>query len=165
MSYDIQITRQSLNALFDLKGASAAIESWAGNALPNLPDQPNSRTEKEAVELYHIGRDHWIARAPVGQEEALEARLKPNDCPADVSIVRISDTLTFFRVTGSQAGEVMAIACPLDLHDSQFGDDTVTYTDLFGLKALVMRCKDGYELAIEQSFGDMVEDYLARATA
>ncbi len=165
MSYDVKIAREGLSALFDLKGSSTAIKAWVGDALPKLPERPNTRTARDTVELYYIGQNHWIARAPLDREAALGAQLGPADCPADISIVRVSDTLTFFRITGPQAAEVMAIACPLDLHDTAFGPDAVTYSELFGLKALVMRCEGGFEFAVEQSFGDMIEDYLARATA
>lgn len=165
MSYDVTIQRCDLTALFDLKGASGAIQNWVGDALPPLPDRPNTRSDKNEIDLFYIGRDHWIARAPLSQEGVLEAQLKPTNCPPDISIVRVSDTLTFFRLIGAEAPEVMAIACPLDLHDTVFGTDAVTYTEVFGLKALVLWCADGFEFAVEQSFSDMVEDYLARAKA
>ncbi|MGI9367469.1 MAG: sarcosine oxidase subunit gamma [Ruegeria sp.] len=165
MSYDVTIERCGLKALFDLKGAPEAVSQWAGDALPSLPLRPNCRTEKDGIELFHIGRDHCITRASLAQEDAMEARLKPTDCPPDISIVRVSDTMTFFRIVGPDAGQVMSIACPMDLHDSVFRTDAVSYTEVFGLKALVMRCQDGIEFAVEQSFADMVEDYLIRATA
>jgi len=165
MSYDVTFQRCGLTALFDLKGAANAVGAWVGDALPEFPDRPNHRTEKQGAELFFIGRDHWIARAPLAQEEALDTRLSPTACPADISIVRVSDTMTFFRVTGPDAAEIMAIACPLDLHDSVFAPDAVTYTEVFGLKALVMRYQDGFEFAVEQSFADMIEDYVARAMA
>ena len=165
MSYDVQFARQSLSALFDLKGQPEAIESWVKDLLPSLPKQPNTRIGQEGAELYHVGRNHWIVRTGLNREQEYEERLKPADCPEDISIVRISDTLTFFRVAGPEAADVMAIACPLDLNETIFGPDDVTYSEVFGLKALVTRCDGGFELAVEQSFGDMIEDYLARATA
>ena len=165
MSYDVQIKRQNLNALFDLKGSSGAVQNWIGDALPSLPNRPNTRANKGTTELYYIGRDHWFVRAPLEAEEMLQAQFKPADCPADISIVRVSDTMTFFSVTGPEASEIMSIACPLDLHDTVFVDHAVTYSEVFGLKALVMRCNGGFEFAVERSFGDMVEDYLARAMA
>ncbi len=162
MSYDVKIERQTLNALFDLKGDPEVVQNWVETSLPS---RPNTRAMQEAFEVYYIGRNHWIVRASLELEEVLEAQLKPTDCPADISIVRVSDTLTFFRVTGPQAADVMAIACPLDLHVTAFDDDAVTYSEVFGLKALVMRCEGGFEFGVEQSFGDMVQDYLTRATA
>ncbi|WP_372574810.1 sarcosine oxidase subunit gamma [Ruegeria jejuensis] len=163
MRYDVTLQRCGLNAVFDLKGAADALRNWVGGTLPPFPEYPNTRTARGGVELYHIGRDHWFARAPLAQEEVLEAQLQPASCPAEISIVRVSDTLSFFRVTGPDASQVMAIACPLDLHESVFGADAVTYSELFGLKALVLRCAGGFECAVEQSFGDMVEDYLTRS--
>lgn len=165
MSYDVQIARLGLNAVFDLKGSADTLRNWADDALPVFPGQPNTRTAQDGVELYHIGRDHWLVRANLNLEKALIGQLQPTACPDDVSIVQVSDTLTFFRVTGPQAYDVIAIACPLDLHETVFAQDAVTYTELFGLKALVMRCDSGFEFAVEQSFGDMIEDYLARAVA
>lgn len=163
MSYDVTFQRCGMSALFDLKGAADAVRGWVGDALPNFPDRPNHRTEKDGKELYFIGRDRWLARAPLDEEKALGARLKPTDCPADISIVRVSDTLTFFRVTGPDANQIMAIACPMDLHDSVFDAKAVTYTEVFNLKALVMRCQDGFEFAVEQSFADMIDEYLSHA--
>ncbi|MCL6285425.1 sarcosine oxidase subunit gamma [Ruegeria sp. 2012CJ41-6] len=164
MSYDVTFQRRGLDALFDLKGRAGAIRGWAGDTLPQLPDRPNTRSSGGEVEVYYVGCDHWLARAPLDQEEMLEAQLQPATCPVEISIVRVSDTLSFFRVTGPDAPEVMAIACPLDLHEAAFAVDAVTYTEMFGLKALVLRCTGGFEFAVEQSFGDMVEDYLTRAT-
>ncbi len=164
MSYDVQIARLGIDAVFDLKGTSDAMGAWIKDTLPAFPARPNTRTERDGVALYYIGRNHWLARAPLDAEERLEQSLKPAGCPADISIVRVSDTLTLFRVTGPDATEVMAIACPLDLHDTVFAQDAVTYSELFGLKALVMRCEGGFECAVDQSFGDMVGDYLTRAT-
>ena len=165
MSYQVNIKRHGLWALFDLKGQGDQIENWAGGSLPALPDRPNSLTTQGDLELFYIGRDHWILRAPIEREDSLNDALKPEACPAEISIVRISDTLTFFSVTGRDMVDVMAIASPLDLHPSVFPPDCVTYSEVFGLKALVLRCDGGFEFAVEQSFGNMVEDYLSRATA
>ncbi len=163
MGYDVNLERLEISALFDLKGQPGALAEWAGDHLPPFPKRPNSLTEKNGNTLAYIGRDHWILRADIEQEEALIAALKPESAPPDISIVRISDTLTFFQVTGPDADQIMAIACPLDLHPSVFSKDAVTYSEVFSLKALVQRIDGGFEFAVEQSFGNMVDDYLDRA--
>ncbi|MBE1285205.1 MAG: sarcosine oxidase subunit gamma [Rhodobacteraceae bacterium] len=163
MPYDARYTRQGLSALFDLKGAMPDVRSWCGEAVPDFPATPNTRTEKDGRSLWFIGPNHWILRAPIEEEGHLDADLRPTEAPAEVSVVRISDTLTFFSVEGADAAQVMAVACPLDLHPSVFGPDAVTYTEVFGLKALVMQKGAGFEFAVEQSFGDMIDDYLTRA--
>lgn len=163
MNYDVTITRSGMNAIFDLKGKSNAVASWIKGAAPALPEGPNSKSVDGDIAVYAIGRDHWILRAPIEQEDALREALKPETCPSDISIVRISDALTFFRVTGPEATEVMSIACTIDLHPSVFGWDMVTNTECFGQKVLLQRVEDGFEFAVEQSYGNMMQDYLARA--
>ncbi len=165
MRYDVKCTRGGLSALFDLKGSQADLWGWAGDHLPPMPERPNTLTRTGGRSLYHIGPGHLILRADIADEETLERALAPAAAPPQVSIVRVSDTLTFFTVTGSDADQVMAIACPLDLHPAVFGDGAVSFTEAFGLKALVLRCAGGFECAVEQSYGDMMQDYLSRATA
>ena len=164
MSYDVEIERCGLNALFDLKGASDAVSKWVEGKIPPLPDSPNSKSSDGDMDVYSIGRDHWILRASVEHEQDLADSLKPESCPADISIVRISDTLTFFRVTGPDVTEVMSIICSIDLHPSMFGADMVTNTECFGQKAMLQRFEDGFEFAVEQSYGNYIADCLKRAT-
>ncbi|WP_424830322.1 sarcosine oxidase subunit gamma [Ruegeria sp.] len=165
MSYDVDIARTGMAALFDLKGVPEPLEAWLIGTMPALPRRPNSKFSGDGVDLLYIGPNHWLIRAPLDQEQSLSDRLKPETCPPDISIVRVSDTQVFFRVVGPQASDIMAIACPLDLHLASFGPQDVTFTEIFGLKALVQRCEGGFEFAVEQSFADMVEDYLSRANA
>ena len=114
--------------------------------------------------MLHRSKQVALARS-IGPEEALETELRPTDAPPEISIVKVSDTLTFFRVTGPDAAQVLSIGCPLDTHPDVFGPDAVSYTEFFGLKALLLRCEGGFDCAVEQSFGDMIEDYLSRAVA
>lgn len=162
MPYDVTFTRLETQALYDLKGPRAALLNWAGEALPPFPEKPNSKAGAAGMDLMFIGSDHWILRADLTTEVALETALRPSEAPPEISIVKISDTLAFFRITGPDAGEVMAVACPMDLHGTRFGPEAVSFTEAFGLKALVTRCEGGFDLGVEQSFGPMVTDYLSR---
>lgn len=165
MPYDVHSTRLPIFALFDLKGTPDALTQWS-DALPPMPPEPNTLTRSEdGAELLHIGPGKYLLRADIGQEDALQKTLRPEEAPPEVSITRVSDTLTFFRITGSDAAQVAAIGCPLDLHESNFGGNAVTYSEFFGIKALVLRCEGGFDIAVEQSFGDMIADYLERAVA
>jgi len=164
MPYDVTFDRLETQALFDLKGPPAALRDWAGDTLPPFPDRPNSSTEAGGVVLMFIGPDHWMLRADLTREVALEATLRPAEAPPEISIVRVSDTLAFFRIIGPEAADILAIACPMDLHESRFGPDATSFTQAFGLKALVTRCDGGFEVGVDQSFGPMMLDYLTRAT-
>lgn len=163
MPYDAQFIQSGTSAIFDLKGPADALLSWAGDTLPPFPNHPNSRTVKNGTSLCFTGPDHWLLLADLTQETGLDAALRPAQAPPEISIVRMSDTLAWFRITGPQASEVMSIGCPLDLHDSQFAPDSATFTEFFGLRALVLRCRGGFDVAVDQSHAAMTADYLNRA--
>lgn len=165
MAYHAEIQRLGAMALFDLKGSEADLSEWCGDALPPFPASPNTSTENNGATLLHIGRQHWLLVADLSRETVLEAQLKPTEAPPEISIVRVSDTQCFFRITGADADQILSIASPLDVHPTVFPENGSSFTEAFGLKALVLRCPDGFLLAVEQSFGDMLDDYLSRATA
>ena len=163
MGYAAEISRIGAMTLFDLKGEQKAVAGWAGEALPSFPSVPNTSASKDDMDLLFLGPDHWLLRAPLDREAELDIALRPTDAPSNISIVRISDTQTFFSITGPDAEQIISIASPLDVHPSVFPENGATLTEAFGLKALIMRKSDRFWLAVEQSFGDMIEDYLNRA--
>ncbi len=164
MPYDVTIDRLPIFSLFDLKGPTDDLANWAAD-LPDFPQVANTRTQGNGVDLCFIGPNRWLLCADIKSEDTLITALRPAEAPPEISIVRVSDTLAFFRITGPDAAQVMSIGCPLDLHQNAFGTDAVSYTEFFGLKALVMRCDGGFDCAVEQSFGNMIADYLSRAMA
>ena len=159
MAYDVTVKRVELRTVFDLKGEQRAVEAWIGKLGPKFPEDPNTKSVAGSVELLWIGPEHWLLRAPLSEEASILERPVPDE----VSVAHVSDTLASYVIAGPDANEIMAIACPLDLNAESFPDNGATYTEAFGLKALVCRCDGGYELSVERSFGDMLEDYLSRA--
>jgi sarcosine oxidase subunit gamma len=165
MSYNANITQQKTGALFDIKGMQSKVKKFVGTSLPNFPKSVNTASVKDDISLLHIGSNHWLLRAPLDQEPALTEILRPNDAPADLSIILVSDTLSFFSVIGLDADQVINIASPLDIHPQAFPETGATFTEIFGLKGLIIRQKDGFSIAVEQSYGDMINDYLSRVMA
>ena len=165
MSYEVNIERSGIRAAIDLQGDSARIAEWAGAALPGFPQQANSASCRDGIYLCWIAARRWLLLAPLERENELLQLAPPGNAPVDISAVLVSDSLAFFTITGRDAAQIIAIASPLDTHDSVFAENAVTYTEAFGLKALLRRIPDGFELAVESSFADLLDDYLARATA
>ena len=164
MIYDVRIERLEISALFDLQGARADLAAWADEALSLWPDVPNSRVETEGRQLCWLGAEHWLLRAPVSDEDDLLTVLRPSAAPDDISIVLISDSLAFWRITGPEADQIIAIASPLNIHPMQFGDAAATWTEAFGQRALILRVPGGFEMAFERSYAAMVDDYFTRIT-
>ena len=160
MGYDIKIEKKILHALFDIKGSIKDVNSYLEDQIGSFPIEPNSFIKHKNLKILYIGSEHWIIQAPIEEEESLLRLLAPNNCPSSLSIVLISDTLTFFKINGANADDIMSIASPLNFNMDVFARNSVTFSEFFGLKALIMREGDGYLFGIDQSFGDMICDYI-----
>ena len=163
MTYDAAIRRLEISALFDLKGKAGDFSDLLAKLGLAFPDHPNTSTRSGGRELYWIGPGHWLLRAPLQHEDGLRKALGPASLTGEANVVLISDSLAIFEIFGPDAGRILAIASPLDTHASVFADNAVTWTEAFGLKALVIRRANGFELAVDRSFGVMLADCLSRA--
>ena len=161
MAYDLTVTGPQTFALFDLRGAPAALDRLAADALPPWPVRPCSLSRQGERVLMWLGPDRWLLLAPLAEEDRLEAALC-QDHSAGAGITLVSDTLGFFTLSGRDAGVAMAIACPLDLHPDAFGPDAAALTDAFGVRALVLRAGAGWLLAVEPALSGHVAAQLAQ---
>ena len=100
--------------------------------------------------------------APAEKENQLLDTLAPHDPAMDCRIVLVSDAYTFFTVTGNQADEILAIASPLDIRLINFPENAATYSELFGIGGLIMRRQNGYLIAVERSYTDMIAIYFKK---
>lgn len=162
MAYDAHIERLGHFAIIDLKGKCDALAAWKGTHLPPFPDRPNTAAGADGLDLCWIGIDHWLLLGPLDREENLLQTIDPTSAPADISAVLVSDTLAFFSIAGPDAEQIMAIVSPLDISLQSFPPNGVTYSEAFGLKALIIRRQEGFELAVERSYGDMAQNVFAR---
>ena len=165
MNYDVKITREKISALFDLKGGLSDVQKYLKTSFKSFPKAPNTFVCEDNWKLMYVGEGHWILKAPIEDEEHLISILKPEDSPSSISIVLISDTLTFFSIIGPNASDIMSIATPLNINASEFLEENTTFGEVFGLKALISRVENGFQFAVDRSFGDMVADYLNKTLA
>ena len=159
MGYQISIERQTLKAVFDIKGLSQAVASRLSALGLVLPSEKNTASTADDITLCWIGNDHWILLAPTEMETRLQTTLAPDDPALDCRVVLVSDVFTFFTITGPQSNDIMAIASPLDTRQKAFPDNGATFSELFGIRALILRQPDGFTVAVEQSYADMVAAY------
>ena len=165
MGYDVQIRQLETNAVIDLQGPAPAIKKWLKTGLPGFPELPNSASISDGLSLYWIAPERWLLRSVIDNEDRMLDMTRPASAPIDISVVLVSDTLRFFEIVGPDAGEIISTACSMDHHLSTFPQNGVSYTNIFGIKGLLIRIENGFEIAVESSYADMVEDYLARATS
>ena len=163
MAYEVNIRANISHALFDLKGEKQALMNWLPEIADSFPRRANSFSVLGRKMLYWIGPAHWILRGPLSEEADLHEMLRTEAAPVNISLVLVSDALRFFEISGPDTLQLVAIASPLDTHPTVFPVNSATYTEAFGLKALISHTDSGYEIAVDRSFATMTEDYLMRA--
>jgi len=161
MIYNCHLESLDLQALIDIKGDRLDV-------LPRLQrlalaDPPVLRwASAGALRVLRPSPQHWLLRAPLPSEDRLLLELMDPAPVSDTLIVPVSDAYGWFKLGGSQAREVMAIACPLDLDPKAFGADSATFTEVFGLKTLLWVSADDFELAVDRSHAPLMADWFAR---
>ena len=163
MGYQATIKKLGLSAIFDIKGEASAASKRISHLGLVLPSDVNTATEKDGQYLCWVGENHWLLLAPAEKENQLLDTLAPHDPAMDCRIVLVSDAYTFFTVTGNQADEILAIASPLDIRLINFPENAATYSELFGIRGLIMRRQNGYLIAVERSYTDMIAIYFKKA--
>ena len=161
MRYDAKIRRLAQPALFDIRGATAAVGRLCVSRVPPFPASPNSWASDGRSELYWVGQERWLLRAPAAIEDQLEESFDASRLPSEVSVALVSDAYAFFEVTGQEAAKIMCIATSLDI--GNLPPNASSFTQVFGQKALIVKRSDCYEIAVERSYADMLEDCLVRA--
>jgi len=162
MGYQATIKKLGLSTIFDIKGNASAASKRISHLGLALPSEPNTATEKDGQHLCWVGEDHWLLLAPAEKENQLLDTLAPHNPAMDCRIVLVSDAYTFFTVTGNQADEILAIASPLDIRLINFPKNAATYSELFGIGGLIMRRQNGYLIAVERSYTDMIAIYFKK---
>jgi sarcosine oxidase subunit gamma len=162
MIYDVTLETLDLFCVFDLKGSRSGITSLVAPLGIVPPEKPNTGTRSGDMALCWVGPTQWILRAPEAAELQLLQQLQVEDGDENTSAVEVSDMFQFFSVCGRDADDVLAVSCPLDTHVTAFPANAVTFTELFGTKALLLRVTDGYHFAVDRSYADFVNDLLHR---
>ena len=139
MVYDAKINREQMSALFDIKGPKSDVKTLLLDMFGQIPQEPNTLVSKQNKTLMFIGSEHWMLRAAAEEEDLLRLQLDPDLVPSNISVVLISDSFTFFSVEGVNAKDVMEISSPLDFDLSIFKENYVTFSEIFGIKALIKR--------------------------
>jgi sarcosine oxidase subunit gamma len=161
--YDIVLDGPARRTAFALRGARGQVQAWlSALPLPRWPDGPNTISRGEGLDLLWTGPDRWLLLAPLEAEESLGATLRPDETSPDISVALVSDSFAFFMVTGCDADVAMAIACPLDLHPTVFGPGAASFTDIFGVRGLVLREGLGWAIAVDTSHAAFVCEHLHR---
>lgn len=161
MIYDCHIERPGLRGLIDLKGEPGDVLGRLQRL--GLSDPPPQRTSAaRPLRVLRPAPSHWLLCTPLDAEDELLRGLLSPEPQGDTLILPVSDAYAWFALRGPDARELMAVGCPLDLDPQAFAADGATFTEVFGLKTLLWRSAEGFELAVERSYDALMADWFAR---
>ncbi len=164
MGYDVTITRLELAGWLDLRGAPDKVAQCVSELHLTVPAQPNSLSTDGELRLLWLGPRRWLLNAPVSRETELAQLAVRFEDDDEMSAALVSDYHTGFEISGSGVREVLSQATPLDMHLETFADHSASYTEFFGLTALLFRVgADNFQVYVERSYADFTQARLLRA--
>ena len=146
--------------------ADAAAAEAAGAALGlSLPPPINRATLGDVVRALRLGPDEHLLVMARDALPGVAGRLAQALADRHRAIVDLSSRLIAVEIAGPAVRDVLAAACPLDLHHAAFGRDQASRT-LFGKAEIILDClaDDRFRLLANRSFAPYVRLLLAEAS-
>lgn len=124
----------------------------------DLPVTPCTLGRAGERTIYWLGPNEWLATAPAGAEDALEADLRAV-LAGGFAVTDVSGAWRSFNLSGGAAAEVLRKSSPCDFHPRAFAPGRCVQTAFAKATALIARHADGsFEVLARTSYGA----YLAR---
>ena len=155
-------------SLLNLRGdpADPAFREAVSRALQlELPVQPCTSVANASHRLVWVGPDDWFVIGPKGQAAAIEGQLRLALAGVHHAVTDVSGGYTVLHLSGTPVREVMAQACPLDLHPRVFGPGSSAGSLFFKASIWMWQTEEApvYELLVRSSFRGYVWLMLERA--
>ena len=129
----------------------------------DLPVAPCTLCRAGDRALHWLGPNEWLATAPAGAEEALEADLRAV-LVERFAVTDVSGAWRSFSLAGHGAVNVLRQSSPCDFHPRAFLPGRCVQTT-FAKAAALVAChgEDDFEVMVRTSYGDYVARWLETA--
>jgi len=129
------------------------------------PLEANTMVESGELRIYWMGPDEWLVITPAGQPASLQSQLAVALEGVFASVVDNSSGFTLVEISGTNAADLLASDCPLDLHPRAFKPGQCAQTRLAKASMMVAPLRDGegFEVVIRRSFADYLLLWLQEA--
>ncbi len=129
-----------------------------------FPTEPNTWTPAGDRDVLWLGPDEWLVVAEPGGAGALAQELERSLADLHRSVVDVSANRVVLELEGSSRHDLLASACPIDLHPRSWGDWRCAQS-LFGSAQVLLQERRGTtRLFVRPSFAGYVVDLLLAVT-
>jgi sarcosine oxidase subunit gamma len=128
-----------------------------------FPTAPNTATTGDRDVLW-LGPDEWLVVGGPGAAGAIAAGLGSSLAGLHHSVVDVSANRVLLELSGPSRHDVLASACPIDLHPRSWGAGRCAQS-VFGAAQVLLHEREGAtRLFVRPSFADYVVDLLLAAS-
>ncbi len=163
----VALAERPFRAIVDLRGNpdDAAFLGAAQGALGlELPLTPNTTASQGKTTALWLGPDEWwIVTADPAADHA--ARLRTTLAGVHGAVTEVGESRTCIEVSGPRARDLLAKACPLDLHPRSFTPGACAQSQLAKAAGLIHQTSDepAYDLYVLRSFAEYLWHWLEDA--
>ena len=162
----VTLSQRGLPGLINLRGQpdeDGLIQAVAAILGGELPLMPNTTAQYGAITLCWLRPDEWLVMTPT--VETVEATLVAlRQIGGSIAVTEVSSAYAVMGLSGSQARQVLAKGCTLDLHPRQFTTGHCAQSLLAKADVLLIaRDEDDMEIVVRRSFADYLWRWLVDA--
>ena len=147
------------HAVVEIRGVAEAAQRVMTAAGLAAPSKPNvARMSGDAAVLW-LGPKRWLVLGPRAREDDLAGALESAVAREPLAAAaNVSDMFAGVALRGLGAGEILAQGTPLDF--DALAPDAATMTDLFMIPAVIRRAQGGYDIWIDRSLSQYLDECL-----
>ena len=163
----VALAEKPFRAIVNLRGnpedaaVLAAVEGALGLALPLAP---NTTATQGKTTAFWLGPDEWwIVTAEPAADHA--ARLRTTLAGLHAAVTEVGESRSCIEVSGPRARDLLAKACPLDLHPRVFAPGACAQSQLAKTSGLLHQTSEepAYDLYVLRSFAEYLWHWLEDA--
>ena len=163
----VALAEKPFRAIVDLRGnpEDADFLGSAQGALGlDLPLAPNTATTQGKTTALWLGPDEWWIVTPDPAADHA-ARLRTTLAGVHAAVTEVGESRCCIEVSGPKARDLLAKACPLDLHPRSFQPGTCAQSHLAKAAGLIHQTTDepAYDLYVLRSFAEYLWHWLEDA--
>lgn len=164
----VRLCEEPFVAMVDLRADPDGTAASRASAILELalPTTPSTYVSNDTVTAIWMGPDEWLITAGTRSAAELEAQLRSAVTEHGGAAIDVSAQRTTLRLSGTDARDVLAKGCSLDLHPTVFRKGAAAQT-MLGLAGVVLIALDDagtdYRILVRSSFARYLAEWLIDA--